>query len=97
MGMKLSDHTYTTMEDFARDVDLVFANCRTFNPPTTYPVNCADALEKVFKKEWQKATEKNLTWNEKRSLQGVMTKLIADQMYVHYLTTEDAPADISFY
>ncbi|KAJ3487118.1 hypothetical protein NLI96_g3752 [Meripilus lineatus] len=78
MGTKLTDHAYTTMEEFAQDVDLVFTNCRTFNPATTYPVNCADSLERAFKKEWQKAMEKKLSWNEKRSLQGIMTKLNAD-------------------
>lgn len=88
MGTKLNDHEYTTMEEFARDVDLVFTNCRTFNPPTTYPVNCADALERVFKREWQKANEKKLSWNEKRSLQGIMTKLMADPMCVRPLICE---------
>ena len=83
MGTKLTDHAYTTMEEFAQDVDLVFTNCRTFNPPTTYPVNCADSLERAFKKEWQKAMEKKLSWNEKRSLQGIMTKLNADPTYVY--------------
>lgn len=82
MTTKLNEHAYSSMEAFARDVDLVFTNCRTFNPPTTYPVNCADALERTFKKEWQKATEKKLSWNEKRSLQGIMTKLNADPVYV---------------
>lgn len=82
MGTKLTDHAYTTMEEFAQDVDLVFTNCRTFNPATTYPVNCADSLERAFKKEWQKAMEKKLSWNEKRSLQGIMTKLNADPTYV---------------
>ncbi|TFY68605.1 hypothetical protein EVJ58_g911 [Rhodofomes roseus] len=78
MSTKLSEGTYTTMEDFARDVGHIFRNCRTFNPPTTYPVNCADVVERVFKKEWAKAMEKKLAWNEKRSLQAIMNKLVAD-------------------
>ncbi|KZT72927.1 hypothetical protein DAEQUDRAFT_685309 [Daedalea quercina L-15889] len=78
MSTKLSEGAYVTMEEFAKDVELIFRNCRTFNPPTTYPVNCADAVERVFKKEWAKAMEKRLAWNEKRSLQGIMNKLIAD-------------------
>ncbi|KAH8094603.1 hypothetical protein BXZ70DRAFT_1009904 [Cristinia sonorae] len=78
MTNKLNEHQYATMEDFAKDVELVFNNCRTFNPPTTYPVNCADALERVFKKEWMKATEKKLSWNEKRSLQSIVNKLVQD-------------------
>lgn len=82
MTTKLNEGAYTTMEEFAKDVDLIFRNCRTFNPPTTYPVTCADSVERVFKKEWAKAMEKKLAWNEKRSIQGAMNKLVADPMYV---------------
>ncbi|GBE77479.1 Transcription initiation factor TFIID subunit 2 [Sparassis crispa] len=78
MSNKLGEGVYTTMEDFAKDIELIFSNCRTFNPPTTYPVNCADAVERVFKKEWAKAMEKKLAWNEKRSLQAIINKLVAD-------------------
>ncbi|EMD32531.1 hypothetical protein CERSUDRAFT_118583 [Gelatoporia subvermispora B] len=78
MGNKFTEGAYTTMEDFAKDVELVFANCRTFNPPGTYPVQCADTVERVWKREWQKAMEKKLTFQEKRSLQGLMTKLVVD-------------------
>ncbi|THH30629.1 hypothetical protein EUX98_g3547 [Antrodiella citrinella] len=78
MSSKLAEHQYATMEDFAKDMNLIFTNCRTFNPPTTYPVNCADALERAFKKEWGKVTEKKLSWNEKRSLQSILGRLIQD-------------------
>ncbi|CAL1694239.1 unnamed protein product [Somion occarium] len=78
MSAKLNEHKYLTMEEFAKDVELVFANCRQFNPPTTYPVNCADAVERAFKKEWAKATEKKLAYNEKRSLLGIVNKLLTD-------------------
>ena len=78
MGNKLTEGAYSTMEGFAKDVDLVLANCRTFNPPGTYPTQCADAVERIWKREWQKAMEKKLAWTEKRSLQGMMTKLVAD-------------------
>ena len=71
---------YRTMEDFAKDVELIFANCRQFNPPTTYPVNCADAVEKVWKSLWSKAMQKKLQPSEKKSLQGLMNKLVADPM-----------------
>lgn len=80
MTNKLNEHQYTTMEEFSKDVELVLSNCRTFNPPTTYPVNCADAVERVYKKEWSKVTEKKLSWNEKRSLQSIMNKIVQDPM-----------------
>ncbi|KAI0639863.1 hypothetical protein C8Q77DRAFT_1083269 [Trametes polyzona] len=78
IGNKLTEGKYSTMEEFARDVELVFQNCRTFNPPTTYPVMCADAVERVWKKEWAKASERKLSYAEKRSLQGLMKTLIND-------------------
>lgn len=83
MGQHLTEGKYSTMEEFAKDVELVFSNCRQFNPPTTYPVNCADVVEKVFKREWTKSVEKKLSWAEKRSLQGLMTSLVKDDMSVY--------------
>ncbi|KAI0660528.1 hypothetical protein C8Q70DRAFT_976084 [Cubamyces menziesii] len=77
---KLNEGKYSTMEEFARDVELVFQNCRIFNPPTTYPVMCADAVERVWKKEWAKAMEKRLSYAEKRSLQGLLKTLINDNI-----------------
>lgn len=84
IGLKLTEGKYPAMEEFAKDADLVFSNCRKFNPPTTYPVNCADAVEKVFKKEWAKAFERKLSWTEKRSLQGLMSALVKEDMQVFY-------------
>ncbi|KXN88910.1 Transcription initiation factor TFIID subunit 2, partial [Leucoagaricus sp. SymC.cos] len=78
MTQKLSDGQYVTMEDFKKDVDLIFSNCRQFNPPSTFPVKCADTIEKVFKKEWPKAMERKLSWTEKRGLQGLMSTLVKD-------------------
>ncbi|KAH8110586.1 hypothetical protein DFH11DRAFT_1619105 [Phellopilus nigrolimitatus] len=78
MGLRLGQGYYSTMEQFASDVELIFANCRQFNPPTTGPTLWADAVEKVFRKEWTKAMEKKLAFQEKRSLQTIMTKLATD-------------------
>ncbi|EIW87115.1 TATA-binding protein associated factor Taf2 [Coniophora puteana RWD-64-598 SS2] len=80
MSTKLSKGQYSTMEEFAKDAGLVFDNCRQFNPPTTYPVNCADLVEKVFRKEWSKAVEKKMSWAEKRSLQGLMTQVVKEDI-----------------
>jgi len=77
---KLTDGQYATMEHFKKDVDLVFSNCRQFNPPSTFPVTCADTIEKVFKKEWPKTIERKLSWAEKRGLQGLMSTLAKESM-----------------
>jgi transcription initiation factor TFIID subunit 2 len=80
ISKKLAEGKYQFMDDFGKDIELVFSNCRQFNPPGTYPVDCADAVESVFKKEWAKAMERKLSWIEKRSLQGVMTTLVKEDV-----------------
>lgn len=80
ISSKLNDGKYGAMEEFKADVELVFSNCRQFNPPGTSPTIIAAVVEKVFKKEWPKAMERKLSWSEKRGLQGVLTTLSKDQM-----------------
>ena len=62
----------------------MLANCKTFNPPATYPWDCADAVEKVMKKEWPKLMEKKLSANDKRGLQGIMAALVKEDMYARF-------------
>lgn len=78
ISTKLAQNRYVTMEDFAKDVDLVFSNCRQFNPPATYPITCTETVEKAYKREWPKAVERKLSWVEKRGLQGIMTALVKE-------------------
>ncbi|KAF8079062.1 hypothetical protein FPV67DRAFT_1558205 [Lyophyllum atratum] len=76
---KLNQNKYLTTEEFGADIELVFSNCRRFNPPATFPVTCTDVVEKAFKKEWPKVLERKLSWMEKRGLQGVMTSLVKEE------------------
>jgi len=78
MTTKLEQGQYETMEGFKKDTELVFSNCRKFNLPEDYPTLCANIVEKVFKKEWPKAMERKLTWQEKRGLQGLMTIVVKE-------------------
>ncbi|KAF9486524.1 TATA-binding protein associated factor Taf2 [Pholiota conissans] len=78
MAKKLNDGKYHTMEEVKDDIELIFSNCRLFNPELTAPVLCAAVVEKVFKKEWPKAMERKLSWTEKRGLQGVLTILVKE-------------------
>lgn len=80
ISAKLAQGEYSTMEEFARDVELVFSNCRQFNPETTYPVHCANVVEKQWKSLWAKAIQRKLQPSEKKALQGLMTKLVQDPM-----------------
>lgn len=82
MNRKLDKRQYSTMEQFARDMLLVFDNCRQFNPPGTEPIQHAEMLEKVFRKEWGKAMERKMDLNEKKSLQTTLLKLRADDWFV---------------
>lgn len=82
MSEKLTEGKYSTMEEFAKDIELVFSNCRTFNPAMTYPVNCADTLERMWKKEWAKAMEKRLPPNEKKQLAAMTKRIIDEDLYV---------------
>ncbi|KAI0028582.1 hypothetical protein K488DRAFT_80600 [Vararia minispora EC-137] len=75
MGEKVNSGAYSTMEQFQKDMELMLANCRQFNPPGTGPVQCADAIEQAFKKEWPKAMERKLSYAEKRSLLSVMNTI----------------------
>lgn len=76
---RLGKGYYQSMEQIAADVDLIFSNCRLFNPPGTGPVLDAGIVEKAFRKEWVKALEKRLSFKEKRSLMAVMAKLLNDR------------------
>jgi transcription initiation factor TFIID subunit 2 len=87
MNLKLEKRQYFTMEEFARDMLLVFDNCRQFNPPGTDPVALAEILEKAFRKDWGKVMERKLDPSEKRTLQGSLTKLRADDMWVNVFRT----------
>ena len=82
INQRLNQNKYETMDDFRVDVMLVFRNCRQFNPPGTFPYICADNVEAAFTKEWARATEKRLEWGEKRNLQGVLSQLIKEDMWV---------------
>ncbi|KAJ7150184.1 hypothetical protein C8R46DRAFT_1008308 [Mycena filopes] len=75
ISSNLAAHNYDTMEDIRKDIELVFSNCKTFNPPATYPWDCADAVDKVFKKEWPKIADRKLSVNDKRGLQGILNTL----------------------
>lgn len=84
MSLNLEKGLYTSWKEFSNHIELVLQNCRQFNPPLTYPRQCADAVEKVWKKEVGKIQEKKLNGMEKRGLQGLMTRLLKEnELYVY--------------
>ncbi|CDZ96230.1 TATA binding protein associated factor [Phaffia rhodozyma] len=77
MDNKLSKGKYVTWGDFGADIELIFANCRQFNPPGTGPTEWADLVEDhVRKVEWPRATLKEILPEEKKELSGIISKLI---------------------
>ncbi|TPX68054.1 hypothetical protein SpCBS45565_g03374 [Spizellomyces sp. 'palustris'] len=50
IGMKLDENCYTKIQEFVKDVLLVFINCRTFNAPETGYPQIADRFEKLFQR-----------------------------------------------
>jgi hypothetical protein len=40
---------YRTLDDFERDVNLMFDNCRSFNPEGTAYYDAADELQRAFR------------------------------------------------
>ncbi|KAF7302980.1 Transcription initiation factor TFIID subunit 2 [Mycena kentingensis (nom. inval.)] len=77
---RLAAHLYETMGELREDIELVFANCRQFNPPATFPRECADACERVFRREWPKAMERKISGNDKRGLQGLLTNFVKEDV-----------------
>ena len=75
MASNLDKGLYVTWDEFSDHVELVLKNCRQFNPVNTYPRQCADAIEKIWRRELAKLNERKLSGMEKRSLQSLMTKL----------------------
>jgi len=49
MEHKLTTHQYRNLEAFAEDAQLVFDNCRLYNPEHTIYAKHADKLEKAFR------------------------------------------------
>ncbi|KAJ1025442.1 hypothetical protein NDA13_004253 [Ustilago tritici] len=76
---KVNQAAYSTMGEFASDIELIFANCRQFNPPGTEPCQHADELEKLWRKEWARLVTPKLEANEKRALVGLVNRLKTHQ------------------
>ncbi|KAH7142648.1 Bromodomain-containing protein [Dactylonectria estremocensis] len=48
MEAKLEADQYMTPEDFIKDAQLIFANCRKYNDENTSNAKCANKLEKYM-------------------------------------------------
>lgn len=73
MQSKLASGRYSTMQELNDDFEQIVINCKLFNPPGTLPVAHAERLQQVWHSEVAKANR--MSYQEKRSLQGMMNRL----------------------
>lgn len=57
MEQKLENGHYLTIDGFVADAQLIFDNCRLYNPPTTVYFKMANQLEKYFKRKVEQRPE----------------------------------------
>ncbi|KAG8714750.1 hypothetical protein FRC11_007261 [Ceratobasidium sp. 423] len=91
MGTKLRNGKYKTMDNFKSDVELIVSNCRAFNPPGTFPVLAAEALETAFKREWSKINSevRKISSGDRRALVSMVDKLCEQPCAVWFLFPVD--------
>ena len=49
MERRLQSRHYTSLDEFVRDMQLVFDNCRLYNQETTPYYKCANTVERDFR------------------------------------------------
>ncbi|GBC32268.2 hypothetical protein GLOIN_2v1817937 [Rhizophagus irregularis DAOM 181602=DAOM 197198] len=64
INLNLENNQYTSLEDFEKDVRLIFCNCYTYNDVGSEIYSSGKALESIFNKKW----------NEKLILKGKQIK-----------------------
>ncbi|KIO26946.1 hypothetical protein M407DRAFT_233870 [Tulasnella calospora MUT 4182] len=74
----LNSGRYKTMEQFERNMRLIYSNCRQFNPPGLPIVESANHLEAVFNKEWVKAMEKKLSSGDRAIAIKILNTMFND-------------------
>ena len=78
---------YRDIQSFLNDVQLIWDNCYTYNPPLNYISKCAQICEKKFKTEFEKYfninideneeySHENIGINEKMELKDTISKLV---------------------
>lgn len=76
---KIELKKYTTMGQMAREIELVFSNCRQFNPPGPI-TDAAATVEALYWKEWSKAVSQKLLPDERKALIAVINRAFRDQL-----------------
>ncbi|RGB38459.1 Bromodomain-containing protein, partial [Rhizophagus diaphanus] len=52
INLKLKNNQYTSLEEFEKDIRLIFCNCYTYNDVESEVYSSGKALECIFNKKW---------------------------------------------
>ncbi|PKY51745.1 Bromodomain-containing protein, partial [Rhizophagus irregularis] len=52
INSKLENNQYTSLEEFEKDIRLIFRNCYTYNDVESEVYNSGETLESIFNKKW---------------------------------------------
>ena len=67
----LENDYYRDIQSFLNDVQLIWDDCYTYNPPLNYISKCAQICEKKFKTEFEKYFNINIDENEEYSHENI--------------------------
>ncbi|KAK4688551.1 transcription initiation factor TFIID subunit 2, partial [Tremellales sp. Uapishka_1] len=88
---KIDRKSYKSMGDLAYDIELVFANCRQFNPPGYIP-DLVSAIESAYWKEWPKAVSSKMTPDERKAMISLLVRAMKEPTAVIFLVAVDPVA-----
>ncbi|RGB36680.1 Bromodomain-containing protein, partial [Rhizophagus diaphanus] len=52
INLNLENNQYTNLEDFEKDIRLIFCNCYTYNDVRSEIYSSGKALESIFNRKW---------------------------------------------
>ena len=67
----IENNNYKKIQDFLNDIQLIWDNCYTYNPPMNYISKCARICEKKFKKEFEKFFNVNIDVNDEYNHENI--------------------------
>ncbi|BEJ12391.1 hypothetical protein CspHIS471_0208510 [Cutaneotrichosporon sp. HIS471] len=76
---KIDGKRYRTMGDMAKEIELIFANCRQFNPPGPI-TDMAAKNEELFWKEWARAVNPRMTPDERKVMLTTLNRAFKEQV-----------------
>ncbi|KAG8853464.1 hypothetical protein FRB91_004856 [Serendipita sp. 411] len=80
MTRKVDRKKYSSMEDFADDLRLIYTNGRKFNASSPEILDLIDSLEIVWKKEWPGMLKKRLPTDAKKQLLQAIAQIRTDDV-----------------